>query len=163
MSILNLFKKKPELNPKGREIIKHFLTTNNLEILEKSAIIYLVQSVSSIKVAKQNHKNKHLYTEFFTVILELSGLSLDTYKTHSHVFEQNETLANITIQNLSIEQKVVPVILFTILISYCEHYNDDWSQYSEALMQIYNRIDPQVNLYEYATVELTQFIKSRSK
>jgi hypothetical protein len=158
MSLLDFFKKKPiEVNQKMQDTIQHYLNNTKLESAQKAAIIYLVQSVSTIKLRKQEGKNKQLHFEFISNIIALSGISVEDFLYHSAKFKDDEKYLNWVLQNLSVKQKVVFVILLNLLITFCQFHKDDWSHYHDTLSQVYKMLDTEVDLFELAIAELKKY------
>lgn len=155
MSLLDFFKKKPvEVNQKMQDTIQHYMFYSKLESAQKAAIIHLVQTVSTIKLRKQKDKNKQLHFEFISNIIGLSGISLDAFFAHTAKFKEDESYLNWVLQNLSVNQKIVFVILLNLFITFCQFHKDDWSDYHDTLSQVYKMLDSEVDLFELAMAEL---------
>jgi hypothetical protein len=157
MSLFDLFRKTPKINQKTNDMIYHFLNSANLNTAQKTAIIYLVQLINSVRLGSKEKIYKDYHEEFFNTTISLAGLNLNGYNESIKIFKNNEVILNNTIEHMNTNQKVVIVLLFQIFISFCEHNGEDLTGFKDKLQQVYDSIDPNVNLLEKSIIEFNKF------
>lgn len=162
MSLFNLFKKPTIVNQKSKDLINHFLNSQNLDTVQKTAIIYFLEIINNARLESKENKYKDYHDEFFKTTISLAGFNLNGYYQSINIFKSSEFIFNNAIEYMNTNQKVIIVILFQIFISYCEHNGEDLTDFKDTLMQVYKSIDPNVNLYEIAFTQLTSYIKTSS-